>query len=57
LIAASAAKKIKLNQGKIVVVLFQKLFSAALDLSNNGTQATNNMVDAVFGPLYTADDF
>jgi hypothetical protein len=40
-----------------VIVLIQKLFSASLDLSNNGTQETANMVDAVFGPLYTEDDF
>ncbi len=28
-----------------------------MDLSNNGSQKTANMVDAVFGPLYTEDDF
>lgn len=56
-IGGFTADKVQPNEARIVVVIYQKLFSASLDLTNNGTQTEVNLIDTIFNPSYTYDEF
>jgi hypothetical protein len=57
-IVVGFAQMTGINTGKIVVVLFQKLFSASLDLSPAQHQTlSTNLVETVFSPAYTFEEF
>lgn len=56
-IGARSADRIRSSNRKQVIVLFQKLFSASLDFSNPDGKPLPSLVETVYSPIYTFDEF
>lgn len=56
-IGARSADRIRNSNRKQVIVLFQKLFSTALDFSNPEGKPLPSLAETVYSPIYTMDEF